>query len=68
MIVSGQAEMTAHLSVEAERQLWLRYRLAAAAAGLYVQAGFTVVYQDIIIGPALAENVARIIRTDSIPA
>jgi predicted kinase len=54
MIVSGRAEMTVQLSAEAERQLWLRYRLAAAAADLYLQAGFTVVYQDIIIGPALA--------------
>jgi predicted kinase len=58
MIANGRAEMTATLSEEAERQLWLRYRLAAAAAKLYLQAGFTVVYQDIIIGPALAEVVA----------
>ena len=58
MIVNGQAEMAATLSEEAERQLWLRYRLAAAAANLYLQAGFTVVYQDIIIGRALAEVVA----------
>lgn len=36
MIVSGQAAMTVHLSAEAERQLWLRYRLAAAAAELYL--------------------------------
>src|SRR5262245_20965096 len=58
MIVNEQAEMTATLSEQAERQLWLRYRLAAAAAKLYLQAGFMVVYQDIIIGPALAEVVA----------
>jgi len=58
MIVNGRAEMTASLSEEAERQLWLRYRLAAAAAELYVQAGFAVVYQDIIIGPALTEVIA----------
>jgi chloramphenicol 3-O-phosphotransferase len=58
MIVGGRAEMTANLSEEAERQLWLRYRLAAAAAGLYIQAGFTVIYQDIIIGPMLADVVA----------
>jgi len=58
MIVNGQAEMTATLSEEAERQLWLRYRLAAAAANLSLQSGFTVVYQDIIIGLALAEVVA----------
>ena len=58
MIVTGQAEMTVELSEEASQQLWLRYRLAAAAAQLYLQAGFTVVYQDIIIGAALAEVVA----------
>jgi predicted kinase len=58
MIVSGQAAMTVQLSAQAEQQLWLRYRLAATATDRYLQAGFTVVYQDIIIGPALAEVVA----------
>ena len=58
MIVSGQAQMSVELSEEAYEQLWLRYRLAAAAAQLYLQAGFTVVYQDIIIGPTLAQVVA----------
>jgi predicted kinase len=58
MIVSGQAAMTATLSEEAERQLWLRYRLAAATAKIYLQAGFTVIYQDIIIGPVLTKVVA----------
>ncbi len=58
MIVNGRAEITVTLSEEAEQQLWLRYRLAAAAADLYLQAGFTVVYQDIIIGPTLAEVAA----------
>jgi predicted kinase len=55
MIVNGQAEMSFELSAEAQRQLTLRYQLAAQAAKTYVQAGFTVVYQDIIIGTALAE-------------
>jgi predicted kinase len=58
MIVNGQAEMDAELSEEAERQLHLRYQIAAAAAQQYLQAGFSVVYQDIIIGPALAEVIA----------
>jgi hypothetical protein len=31
---------------EAYQQPRLRYRLAAAAADLYLQAGFTLVYQD----------------------
>jgi predicted kinase len=55
MIVNGQAEMSFELSDEAQRQLTLRYQLAAEAAKRYFQAGFTVVYQDIIIGSALAE-------------
>ena len=58
MIVRGQAAMNFELSPEAEAQLWLRYRLAASAAAQYVSAGFTVVYQDIVIGSALAEVVA----------
>ncbi len=58
MIVRGQAAMDADLSDEAVRQLYLRYQLAAAAAKLYLQAGFTVVYQDIIIGAALTDVLA----------
>lgn len=57
MIVNGRAEMGFELSSEAYDQLRLRYRVAAAAAELYLHAGFTVVYQDIIIGRALAEVV-----------
>ncbi len=55
MIVNGQAEMSFELSAEAQQQLALRYQLAAEAAKSYFKAGFTVVYQDIIIGTALAE-------------
>ncbi len=55
MIVNGQAEMSFELSAEAQQQLALRYQLAAEVAKAYFQAGFTVVYQDIIIGSALAE-------------
>lgn len=55
MIVSGRAEQDLELTAEAERQLLLRYRIAAAAARLYLEAGFSVVYQDIIIGPMLAD-------------
>jgi predicted kinase len=57
-IVNGQAQMTLNLSAEAESQLRLRYQLAASAARQYLQAGFTVVYQDIIIGVALSEIIA----------
>ncbi|HEX6541117.1 MAG TPA: AAA family ATPase [Ktedonobacterales bacterium] len=58
MIVNGQAAIAPPLSDEAEKQLRLRYQLAAGAARRYCQAGFTVVYQDIIIGPVLEDVLA----------
>lgn len=58
IIVNGRAEMGVELSKEAERQLHLRYTLAAEVATRYAQAGFTVVYQDIIIGPTLSDVVS----------
>lgn len=62
MIVSGRAEMTGALSDEAAGQLELRYRLAADAARGYLEAGFWVVYQDVIVG----ESLPRVI--DALPA
>ncbi len=58
MIVNGRAVMDAPLSDEALGQLRLRYQLAAQAADGYLAAGFTVVYQDVIIGDVLNEVVA----------
>jgi len=55
MIVNGRAEMEPGFSERAWEQLRLRYRLAAATSDLYCAAGFTVVYQDVIIGPILGE-------------
>ncbi len=55
MIVSGRAEMGFELSEQAQAQLRLRYRIAAAVARMYLEAGFSVVYQDIIIGRGLTE-------------
>jgi chloramphenicol 3-O-phosphotransferase len=61
MIINGRAEMgPASPPAEAIRQLRLRYQLAAAAADGYAGAGFTVVLQDIILGPHLTEMVAAI--------
>ena len=60
MIVNGRAAMDAELSVAALGQLRLRYELAAMAARGYVEAGFTVVYQDIVIGAALREAIGRL--------
>lgn len=62
MIVNGQAPLTADLSREAAQQLQLRYQIAAEVARRYVGAGFVVVYQDIIIGQALVDAVARFQR------
>ena len=62
MVVAGRAEMTADPSEEAIRQLELRYRLGAATADQYHEAGFAVVLQDVILGPALA-GVAGMIRS-----
>jgi predicted kinase len=50
--------MGVDLSREATRQLHLRYELAATVARRYVEAGFTVVYQDILIGDTLERVVA----------
>jgi predicted kinase len=58
MIVSGRSEMTPAAGGEALQQLRLRYRAAAAAARVYAGAGFSVVYQDVILGRLLAEVVA----------
>ena len=58
MIVNGQATMDFALSTAAYEQLRLRYKIAATAAKQYIEAGFTVVYQDIIIGSDLANVVA----------
>ena len=53
MIVNGRATFGATLDAEAIRQFELRYDLAVAAAIRYLEAGFSVVYQDIVVGPAL---------------
>lgn len=58
MIVNGRAEPGRGLSPEFEAQLRLRYALAAAAAEGYRRAGFSVVYQDIVLGAFLSEVVA----------
>ncbi|WP_049567560.1 AAA family ATPase [Streptomyces sp. SBT349] len=54
MIVSGREELMPEETEEARAQLRLRYRLAAAAADLYAEAGFTAVVQDIVLGEDLA--------------
>src|SRR5262249_14012516 len=60
MVVSGRVAMSPNPSPEAWAQLRLRYRLAAVTADAWHEAGFTVVVQDVVVGPVLAEQVAAI--------
>ncbi len=60
MIVRGQAEMSAVLGDEAQRQLRLRYTLAEEVARQYLAAGFTVIYQDIFLGEGLTDVIQRL--------
>jgi predicted kinase len=54
MVVNGRVEMgPADPPAEALRQLRLRYSLAAKVADGYAEAGFSVVLQDIVLGPDL---------------
>jgi len=59
MIVNGQEPMSGELSDDARAQLALRYDLAVQAGKSYSDAGYTVVFQDIILGPSLAEVAAK---------
>jgi chloramphenicol 3-O-phosphotransferase len=59
-IVSGREEMTPDRSPEALAQLRLRYRIGAAAADAYFDAGFTVALDDVVAGPLLDEYGAMI--------
>lgn len=61
MIVSGRAEMVPSAGDDALAQLQLRYRLGAQAADAYAAAGFTAIYQDIILGSDLTATADRIV-------
>jgi chloramphenicol 3-O-phosphotransferase len=60
MVVSGRADMTAEPTEEAWRQLRLRYALGAATTDRYFAAGFSVVVQDVVLGPELERYVDAI--------
>ncbi len=57
MIVNGRVDMQPEIEAEALIQLRLRYQLAAQVADGYCAAGFSVVYQDVIIGAILQDVV-----------
>ena len=58
MIVNGAAEMTPDLSEEAILQLNLRQDISCEVVRRYHQVGFTVIYQDILVG----ESLKRVVR------
>lgn len=62
MIVNGRAEITPANWLEAARQIELRHRLACQAALTYANAGFIVMYQDVILGDDL-QKVVDLLRT-----
>ena len=53
MIVSGQADMRPDSGEEALRQLALRYAGALSVAHVFLNGGFDVVVEDVIVGPIL---------------
>jgi predicted kinase len=62
MVVAGRAEMAPEPSTDALAQLHLRYRLGAATADAFFADGFSVVVQDVVLGPALLEY-TKLIRS-----
>lgn len=65
MIVSGREEYVPGADgegSEGEAQLRLRYRLSAATADAYAEAGFTAVVQDVVLGQELTSYVG-LVRT-----
>ena len=63
IIVNGRAELEPEPSQAARAQLTLRYRLATTAARSYWQAGFSVVYQDIVLEDDLLAAAALLAGT-----
>ncbi|MGW1213474.1 AAA family ATPase [Streptomyces sp. NPDC002499] len=62
MIVTGREEYEPGARGGGEAQLRLRYRLSAATADAYAEAGFTAVVQDVILGERL-ETYVGLVRT-----
>ena len=60
MIVAGRMDMTANPTEEAMKQLNMRYDISAQTADTYHSAGFTVIWQDVMVGKVLPEVISRI--------
>ncbi|OHV76293.1 AAA family ATPase [Rhizobium sp. LCM 4573] len=60
MMVNGKAVMGPVLDAEALAQLSLRHQLATDAVRRFAHSGFTVVYEDILIGSHLLSAIERL--------
>ena len=60
MIVSGREEYVPGADGGSEAQLRLRYRLSAATADAYAEAGFTAVVQDVLLGEDLSSYIGLV--------
>jgi predicted kinase len=60
MVVSGRVEMSPDAAADALGQLVLRYKGALAVAAVYLDAGFDVVVEDVIVGPVLQDFLALV--------
>ena len=60
MVVTGRADMRPDAGEAELRQLLLRYQGALAVASVYLNAGFDVVLEDVIIGSVLREFLALV--------
>jgi len=60
MIASGRVDVRPDSGAEALRQLALRYAGALSVAGVFLNGGFDVVVEDVIIGPMLRDFLALV--------
>ncbi|QRG70155.1 AAA family ATPase [Brevibacillus choshinensis] len=60
MIVNNRKEVHPDSGSGELDQLKLRYQLAAQSAEMYQKAGFTVVVQDVVVGPLLTDFISYI--------
>ena len=60
MVVTGRADMRPDAGQAELCQLLLRYQGALAVASVYLNAGFDVIVEDVIIGPVLRDFLALV--------
>lgn len=60
MIVNNRKEVRPDSGIDELDQLKLRYQLAAQSAEMYYKSGYTVVVQDVVIGPLLSDFISYI--------